>query len=99
MRLLKIVSRILPFVLLFTQALASAQQSPATAESTTPADVWPQFRGNAALTGVSETTLPAELTLQWTYEADEAIDSSAAIADGSVYVGTWAGTLVSLDLA
>ena len=67
--------------------------------SITPADTWPQFRGNPALTGATEATLPAELTLQWTYEADEAIDSSAAIADGTVYVGTWAGSVIALDLA
>ncbi len=67
--------------------------------TTAPADAWPQFRGNPSLTGVSEATLAEELTLLWTYEADEAIDSSAAIADGTVYVGTWAGTLIALDLA
>ena len=98
MRLLKFVFRTLPFIILFTHTLASAQQTASATPSTAHADAWPQFRGNASLTGVSDTTLPAKLTLQWTYEADEAIDSSAAIVDGSVYVGTWAGTLIALDL-
>ena len=78
---------------------ASGQDDTADIATTAPADAWPQFRGNPSLTGVSDTTLPAELTLLWTYEADEAIDSSAAIADGIVYVGTYAGSLIALDLA
>ena len=77
--------------------LALGQADSGNAE-TTPADAWPQFRGNTSLTGVSDSALPAELSLKWTYEADEAIDSSAAIADGVVYVGTYAGTLIALDL-
>ena len=78
---------------------ASGQLGTPDVATTAPADAWPQFRGNPSLTGVSESTLAAELTLLWTYEADEAIDSSAAIADGTVYVGTYAGTLIALDLA
>ena len=53
-----------------------------------PADRWPQFRGIAALLGTTEATLPATLKLLWTYEAGDAIESSAAIADGVVYVGS-----------
>ena len=62
---------------------ASGQDGSPGAATTAPADAWPQFRGNPSLTGVSEATLAEELTLLWTYEADEAIDSSAAIADGT----------------
>jgi len=47
---------------------------------------WPQFRGNPQLTGVTEAVLPVSLKLLWTYEAGEAIESSAAIVGGSVYV-------------
>ncbi|MDE0830789.1 MAG: PQQ-binding-like beta-propeller repeat protein, partial [Vicinamibacterales bacterium] len=67
------------------------------AHAQTTSDTWPQFRG-ASRNGVAASALPAELTLKWTYEADEAIDSSAAIVDGVVYVGTYAGTLIALDL-
>jgi outer membrane protein assembly factor BamB len=79
-----------------TVALALATV-PHAAQAQTRSDTWSQFRGNAG-NGVSESTLPDDLTLKWTYEADEAIDSSAAIVDGAVYVGTYAGTLISLDL-
>ena len=61
-------------------------------------DAWPQFRGSPRLTGMSSSDLPATLKLLWTYEAGEAIDSSAAIADGTVFVGSAKGELVALDL-
>ena len=64
----------------------------------TPAPSWPQFRGNARLTGVAATAPPATLSLKWTYEAGESIESSAAIVDGAVYVGSSKGELLALDL-
>ena len=60
---------------------------------------WPQFRGNHQLTGVSTSTVPKTLKLLWTYEAGEPVESSAAIADGVVYVGSGAGFLHAIDLA
>jgi outer membrane protein assembly factor BamB len=86
------------FAALTLGALGLVSPLGAQGPTTTSPDAWPQFRGNTSLTGVSGSTLPDELTLQWTYEADEAIDSSAAIVDGTVYFGTWAGTVVALDL-
>jgi outer membrane protein assembly factor BamB len=62
------------------------------------ADSWSQFRGNPHLTGTSPSQLPATLKLQWTYDAGEIIESSAAIADGTVYVGTGKSELLALDL-
>ena len=59
---------------------------------------WPQFRANPQLTGVASGTLPASLKVLWTFDVKEAIESSAAIADGSVYVGTAGGELIALDL-
>src|SRR2546430_935336 len=59
---------------------------------------WPQFRGNLQLTGVSISPLPATLKLLWTYEAGDSIESSAAIVDGTVYVGSQSGELVALNL-
>src|SRR6476646_8793418 len=64
----------------------------------TPADNWSQFRGNHQLTGVSESNLPAELKLLWTYEAGESIESSAAIVGGTVFVGSQKGELAALNL-
>ena len=44
---------------------------------------WPQFRGNARLTGIGS-ELPATLSLKWTYEGGESFESSPAIVDGVV---------------
>lgn len=59
---------------------------------------WTQFRGNARLTGIASADLPATLSLKWTYEAVDAIESSAAIADGVVYAGAGNGDLLAIDL-
>lgn len=61
-------------------------------------DGWPQFRGSPQLTGVSAATLPENLKLLWTFDLEEAIESSAAIAGDVVYVGAHSGELVALDL-
>jgi outer membrane protein assembly factor BamB len=61
-------------------------------------DAWPQFRGNPQLTGVAASPLPATLKLLWTYEAGDSIESSAAIADGAVYVGSMTADLLAIDL-
>ena len=63
------------------------------------ADEWPQFRGNPQLTGVATGAVPATLKLLWTYDAGEGIQSSAAIADGTVYVGVESADLLAIDLA
>lgn len=62
------------------------------------ADEWPQFRGNPQLTGVAAGAVPDNLRLLWTYEAGEAVDSSAAISGGVVYAGVQSGDLVAIDL-
>ena len=63
------------------------------------ADSWPQFRRDPLLTGVTPDPLPAALRELWSYEAGDAIDSSAAISGGVVYVGSHAGHLLGIDLA
>ncbi|PYV41257.1 MAG: serine/threonine protein kinase [Acidobacteria bacterium] len=63
-----------------------------------PQQDWPQFRGNLQLTGVALSSLPATLKLLWTYEAGDSIESSAAIVDATVYVGSQSGELVALNL-
>ena len=70
----------------------------AAAGQTAPADEWPQFRGTAGLSGVSASAVADDPQLLWTLEAGESVDSSAAIVDGVVYVGTYSGTLVAADL-
>jgi outer membrane protein assembly factor BamB len=50
------------------------------------------------LTGVAPRALSDDLELLWTYEAADAIESSAAIVDGVVYVGSSTGDLAAVDL-
>ncbi len=71
---------------------------PTTKAQDTPANNWSQFRGNHRLTGVSQSAVPRNLRLLWTYEAGESIESSAAIVGGTVFVGTQKGELLSLNL-
>src|SRR6058998_4345521 len=59
---------------------------------------WPMFRGGVKLCGIAETKLPETLQLRWTYQAKESIESSAAIVDGVVYVGSSDGTLHAVDM-
>jgi len=80
--------------------LAARRASPApAAPAIAGADAWPQFRGTPTLSGLSAATLPAQLSVAWQWEAGDAIESSAAIVAGTVYVGTRAGELVALELA
>src|ERR1051326_4189637 len=66
--------------------------------SLTAADDWPQFRGNLQLPGVTAAQVPPTLKPLWTYEAGDSIESSAAIADGTVYVGSQSSDLLAIDL-
>src|SRR6266571_3300387 len=75
-------------VLLLAAASLSSQQK----------DDWPQFRGNPHLTGIATSAVPKTLKLLWTYDAGEPVESSAAIADGVVYIGSGAGHLSAVDL-
>ena len=70
----------------------------ANSSAQTPAPAWPQFRGTAPLSGVQTAAPPAALAVKWTYDAGESVESSAAIADGVVYVGSTKGELLALDL-
>ena len=62
------------------------------------ADDWLSFRGNPQLTGVAKAELPENLELLWTFETEDAIESTAAIAAGIVYVGTLDGYLYAVNL-
>jgi outer membrane protein assembly factor BamB len=77
-------------------ALSPRVLSGEPATSTPPSD-WPQFRGEPRLRGIAGSAPPA-LTLVWIHEAGEAIESSAAIAEGVVYVGVGSGKLLAVDL-
>ncbi len=60
---------------------------------------WPQFRGDPALSGVASDVPEAALEPAWTFEAGDAIESTAAISAGSVFVASLDGTLYALKLA
>jgi outer membrane protein assembly factor BamB len=80
--------------LLLAPALAQ-EEAPASGSS------WPQFRANPRLTGVSTSVPPPTLKLLWQIELGDSIngiDSSAAIVDGTVYVGALTGELSAVDL-
>jgi len=77
-------------------AISLTAQQPAPGA---PATAWPQFRGSLALLGTSAATLPPTLKLLWTYEAGDSIESSAAIVDGVVYVGSQTGDLHAVNLS
>ena len=79
-----------------TQKFLYAIQTPT---DIAPAQAWPTFRGSPQLTGVAGSTLPDQLHVRWTYEAAGPITSTAAIADGIVYVGSEENMLYALDLA
>jgi len=84
-------SLLLPLTFLLTS-------SPALGQQWADANNWTQFRGQQYLTGVSKADVPKNLRPLWTYEAGEGIESSAAIANGTVYVGSQNGILAALDL-
>ena len=78
-----------------TQPSARAAQASQAAPRATS---WPQFRGSPQMTGVAVSDVPQALSLKWTYQAGETIESSAAIADGVVFVGSGDGDLLAIDL-
>jgi outer membrane protein assembly factor BamB len=77
--------------------VAASAASPATAPEASP-DAWPMFRGGSALNGVARSTLAAAPTPRWTFQAGGGIESSAAIVDGVVFVGSLDGQVYALDL-
>src|SRR5262245_20218355 len=58
---------------------------------------WTSFRGNAQLTGVATTELPKNLEPIWTLETG-GIESTPAIAAGTVYIGSLDKILYAIDL-
>ena len=68
-------------------------------KSQLPPETWSQFRGGHQLIGVSVSNVPKDLKVLWTYEAGESIESSAAIVNGVVYVGSQSGELAALNLS
>jgi outer membrane protein assembly factor BamB len=58
----------------------------------------PMFRANPARTGVFPSNGPTTLNeLAWKFKTDGMVNSSPAVADGVVYVGSGDGRLYALD--
>ena len=58
---------------------------------------WVSFRGNPQLTGVSDSQLPDNPQLLWTFQAGDMIESTAAVVDGTVYIGALDGILYAIN--
>ena len=82
----------------FIAVLAAFQGRSVLGEGMASLESWPMFRGGPALTGVSPAKLPAKPVLKWSFKAGDPIKSSAAIEDGTVYLGADNGYLYALDL-
>ena len=59
---------------------------------------WPVFRGNMQQTGVAAAKLPDQLKVRWQFKAKDGIESTAAIAGGTVFIGSYDEHLHALDL-
>ena len=69
-----------------------------TGQSQASSDDWSSFRGNPQLTGVATGGLAENLELLWIFEAEDGIESTTAIAEGTVYVGALDGYLYAINL-
>ena len=56
-------------------------------------DRWNSFRGNPRLTGVAEGGLTSRPELLWTFAAGSDIESTAALWEGTAFVGSMDGYL------
>ena len=76
--------------LLFLTLSASAEEK---------TDSWLGFRGGPQLKGVAQSELPDKLERVWTFMTKGNVESTAAIHDGTVYVGSGDGKLYALHLS
>ena len=79
---------VFPLIVLSLAAAAAAQDG----------DDWPQFRRDAALTGIAAAPLGDDLELKWSVPLGFSVESSPAIAGGFVYATSLPGVLVKLNL-
>ncbi len=65
-----------------------------------PAADWPLFRGDPRASGVASVDLPQELNLLWTFtDENGGFESTAAIVDGVIYIGSTDGQFFAVNLA
>lgn len=64
------------------------------------ADSWPLFRGDPLATGVAKGALPQQPEVVWKHRIDGgSFEATAVIADGTIFIGDFDGTVLALDLA
>ena len=82
------------------ESVSLAANSPSELGAEVPAvDLqWRIFRGSQGLLGVAEGSLPDTLTLDWTFETEGPIMSSAAIVGDRVYIASTDNHVYCLDL-
>src|SRR5262245_6197908 len=83
---------------LFAGVLLGTPGSRAAEKEEKP-DPWPMFRGNPLQTGVTLAKLPDKPDVVWQFKTQEAIESTAAIEGGVVYIGSNDLHLYAIDLA
>lgn len=59
-------------------------------------DAWPMFRGNAELTGVAGSDLPANPEVAWTFRREDGFSATAAIVGQAVFAPCEDGKLYAL---
>jgi outer membrane protein assembly factor BamB len=79
-------------MLLSTAASVSARDD-------APVQEWPIFRGNSLQTGIAGSPLPEALHIRWRIKKKDGIEGTAAIANGTVYIGALDEHLYAFDLA
>jgi len=87
------------FVAFCAAAFGRAPATSPAAPATPAGGDWTQFRGDSALTGRAAAPLPRDLRPVWKFKAQAGIAGTAAIAGGTVYVGSLDGNLYALRLA
>jgi len=58
---------------------------------------WPLFRGNSNLSGISDTRLPDNLKLEWSFKTGADIIASPVVGNDKVYIGSSNGNVYALD--
>ncbi len=79
-------------ILLFCLLAVSAFPEP-------PINEWPMFRGSSELAGISSAELAKPLKLLWSYQAEDSVESSAALVGNTVYVASMDSSLYAMDLS
>ena len=59
-------------------------------------ECWTNFRGDAALTGVSTASLPDKPDMLWNFHTQDGIKAAPVVCDGIVVVGTLRGMLFGI---